>query len=358
MALLFISFLPKPAHGQILKIEVTDYGWLDILPPLKLLLDNYLLEEERKMNDDQPIKDPQRLMKGTANSNALAAKGVGSHYTSDMKKFMVGAAVGVGADLEKDKAIEDEVSGAAAATGFMLGTRMDLFGTNKILGLEARRLSSYVNFGRLNHLRKIPGDEDVDILADLDALNIGIHFRYELIDGDKHGLFRWGGIKTHTGYEYNKNELVLETEIDRVLELDSGSGVLNGRITGKPKYTIDSEVHSIPLEISTDVTLLNALTLFGGLGADWNMGGSRGKGRIDGDVSPLACSGAVCVSGDPFPQLKVVADLDASEPVDPFTLRAFGGVQLDAGSVHLFGQVNKVFGNKVTGASAGLRITF
>lgn len=340
---------------QVIQVRVTDYGWLDSIPQLKPLLDNYLEGVESDLNEDQPIRDTERLMKGTANSAALASKGVGSDYASYIKKYLVGASLGVAIDAEKDVGLEDEVSGLGGAAGVVVGVRMEELEINNFLGLDLNRLSAYANVGGVSQSRIFPGIEDSDLKAEISTTNFGLHFRYDWIPGSGDGWFGWGGVKTHFGYEYNNNTLTFQNELNQNLELDTGFGILNGQVRGTPRYKIETRVHSFPFEVSTDIRFLQLFTLYGGTGIDLNIGKSEGSGEVEANVTPLFCSSGFCSNLD-LPEAKVEANLDATERVDPITVRGFAGLQLNFPQVRIFGQVNKVLGNEVIGASAGVRV--
>lgn len=343
------------SFSQVIQIKVTDYGWLESIPPLKPLLDDYLETVEQDLNRDQPIRDTERLMEGTANSTALASKGVGSDYASYMKKYLVGASLGVAIDAEKDVGLEDEVSGLGGAAGIIFGARMSELEIYSFFGLDLNKLAVYANAGGVSHSRIFPGIDDTDLDAEISATNLGLHFRYDWIDGSGDEWFGWGGIKTHFGYDFSYNTLTFQNDLDQNLELDTGFGILNGQLKGTPRYKIKTNIHSFPFEISSDVRFLKVFTIFGGTGVDFNFGKSVGSGEVKADVTPLFCSSGICSNLD-LPETKIEANLDNTENVDALTIRGFAGLQLNISRVRIFGQVNKVFGNEVVGASAGIRV--
>lgn len=333
--LLFVSF---SAFARPIELKVTDYGWLTSFPPLRDTLDFYLQGVEDDLNEEQPILDPSRIAYGVANSSVLAAKGLGTDYANDPKKYYLSLGIGAAYDAEENEGIRDEISGVGAASSLTLGMRFD------------ERLMGYVNFGTLSHSRILPGDE-IDIAGDIDATNFGVHVRYDL------GVWN---LRLHTGYEFNINRIDLSTKLDERLELDTGgSGVLSGRLTGRPEYRVKAVTHSIPVELSSSVSFLRVFTLYGGLGSDFNFGQAEGKGNVKGDVTGLACSSGICVGETVIPQLQVQANYDAKAQVRSFTFRTFAGLQLDLPfGLHAFGQAEKVLGTELLGLSAGLRYTY
>ena len=69
--------------SEPIQLKVTDYGLIGNFPLVKDLLDQYLVGIQRDLNEAQPVKDPARLMKGTANSVAVSSRGTGTEYTSE-----------------------------------------------------------------------------------------------------------------------------------------------------------------------------------------------------------------------------------------------------------------------------------
>lgn len=335
----------QSALCQVLNIEVSDYGWLDSLPILKPLLDDYVQEVETDLNRDQPIKDPQRLMKGAANSAALAGRGIGTDYSSTFDKFIGGLSVSGAVDAQKDAGLEDEISGVGGSAVLIVGKKLD------------EKLDGFIHIGGASSGKTFPGIEGTDLLTKINSFNLGVMLRYRLINGSGDDFLGWGGLRAHFGYQFIRNEIYLENELDENLELDTGFGILNGRIQGVPQYTIRTRIHSFPLELSSNVNLLKFIGLFGGVGLDLNFGKAIGTGDIKADVTPLFCSGGFC-SNLNLPELEASANLDAEEKVDPLTLRGFAGLELKFPHFKIFGQVNKTVGDEVLGAMLGTRVVF
>ncbi len=345
--LLFASLFFLPVlYARPVELRVTDYGWLTSFQPLKDSLDFYLQGEENKLNADQPILNPSRVNSGTANASVLASKGLGTDYVDDPKKFSISLGLGAAIDNEKNVAIKDQISGAAGASSVTLGYRLD------------PKLMGYVNLGTFMHKEIIPGD--FDIAGDIDSTNLGVHLRYDLVEKKGSEWFGWGGLKLHTGYEYNSNRVTLSTKLDEPLELDTGgSGVLSGRLVGTPEYEVRTETHSLPLELSTSFLFLKVMSFYTGFGTDFNFGRSVGKGNLKGDVTGLACSSGICVSETVLPQVEARANFNSRSTVRSVTYRVFGGFQLDLPlGLHAYVQAEQMLGTRVIGASSGLKYTF
>lgn len=343
--LILFLLMSRQSNSQIVQARVTDYGWLDILPPLRTLLDDAVEDLESDINRDQPIRDAQRFLKGTANSTLLSGKGIGTDYANH-SDLLIGVGLGATYDGEKDVALEDEYSGLGGASSIVIGAR-----------LPNRRFLAFLNYGNYSYGQTLPAG-DIDIAGKLDTSNFGLHLRYDWIDGKGDEWLGWGGVKVNLGYEYSKNEIELKTRLNEELEIDTGQGVIRSQIQGDPRYEIESKVHSFPLEISSDVRFLKFFTLYGGLGADVNFGSATGKGKVSGDVNPLVCINGLCSTFSALPEVEVKANLDAKSKIKETTYRYFGGLQINfTEHLHVFGQGERLIGTEVVGVAVGLKYT-
>lgn len=344
--------------AQIFTIRVVDYDGTDSVPGVKNFIDSRLLEFQNEVNDNLPSGIPDRIMEGMANATSFAGKGVGSDYASYMQVWLVGASAGAGADLDRPERTNSDISGVGVAPGAIFGMNLRHLGVSKFAGLDAKRVNAYVNFMNFGQTFDLYHKDGIDSDAKLGSTALGFKFRYDWIDGSGDPMLGWGGIKLHWGYEYNRTTITLDNNINRLLSETNGQESLNGRVVGNPKYKIEIETHSMPLEISTDVRFLNFLTLFGGLGTDLNVGKARGRGQLDADVSPVLCTGGgVCGAGRLI-QVQVEANLDADGQVYLSTLRGFAGLQLNLPYFRLYGQISKALGNDLIGANVGVRFVY
>ena len=359
LLLIMLFILPMYSWARPIEVNVRDYGWITSFPVIRDTLDFYLQGIENDLNDDQPVLDPKRINYGTANSTVLASKGLGTDYANDPQRYIISVGVGAAWDEERNVALKDEVSGVGAASSVSVGVRMDHLVKTNIFGLDPKRIMGFVNLGAIKHSETLPG-RDIDIAGDISAQNLGIHFRYDLIDKRGSDFFGWGGVKLHVGYELNRNEVDLATTLDEPISLDTGGqGVLGGRLTGTPTFEVETLTHSFPLEASTSLLFLNIFTLYGGLGADVNFGESEGKGNTKGNFNTIACTSGACVGETVLPQLEVQANFDAYAEVRNITFRAFSGLQLDLPfGLHAYGQAEQMLGTKVLGLSTGLKYTY
>jgi hypothetical protein len=362
LALITLS-LTFPAMAQLFSLKVTDYG----MNPgdtgysvFKNLIDTEVAKVQAEINKDMPSAPPQRLMEGMANSSVMAGKGIGSDYASNMNVFLIGGGIGVGADLEKDPTTDSKISGAGVAPGIIVGMNMGFLERKSLLGLDPKRLNAYLNFMKYSHEQAISDKENEKSSAKLDMMALGMHFRYDWIRRRGSKLLGWGGVKLHTGYEYNKTDIAFTSEFKKEVNSSSGNVEIAGDVKGNPTALINATTHSIPLEISTDVQLLYILSLYTGLGMDYNMGKATGKGSLNAEESQIQCrAGTDCDNaGNPNASIQADANIDAEGKVNPFLFRGFAGLQVNLPYVRIFGQVDKAFGSELIGATAGVRFVF
>src|SRR5690606_7063454 len=152
---------------------------------------------------------------------------------------------------------------------------------------------------------------------------------------------------------YNKTDLTFSTSINEEINASGPTGeVINDTITGSPRATILVNTHSIPLEISTDVQLLYILSLYGGLGVDFNFGQAKGDGALNSGTQQITCTGGTQCGGGININVTPEANIDATGKVNSFTSRAFAGLQFNLPYVRIFGQVDKSLGDDLIGATA------
>lgn len=348
-----LGLYASASQAQIFKLEFKPAG--GVPQPLIDQINAEVQKVEDDINKDLPAADsPGRLMEGMANSSIMAGKGIGSDYASDMKVAIIGAGVGVGADLEKNKAADTDLSGAGIQGGIMLGTKLGWMDTQKILGLDTDRLSVFVNFFKYEHEMET-GDTD----AKADLSTFGFHFTYDWIKGNNSKMFGWGGVQLHTGYEYNSTKLRFSSKITESVSGSSGGANYNSSIVADPTATVDITSHSIPIEISSSVRFLYIFSFFGGLGMDINSGTAEGKGDLNSQTADVTCSGGVCGGGPTdVGDVETSANIDGKGDANPFLFRAFAGLQLNLPFVRVYVQADKALGNELVAASTGIRFVY
>ena len=351
-----LGLYASPSAAQIFDIEVTDYGGIPV--GLRTFVDNEIQKVENDINKEFPSGTPDRMMEGMANSSAMAGKGIGTDYASNMSVFLIGAGAGAAVDLEKPPGSDSDFSGVGIAPGVIVGFNLGFMDTERILGMDTNRLNLYFNFMSYG-IKKEFDDDGKKSAIEVDTLAFGTHMRYDWIKGRGSKLLGWGGVKFTFGFEYNKTEFNFKSAISEDVNETATTGeTISGTITGSPVAIINASTMSIPVALSTDVQILYFLSLYTGLGADYNMGEATGKGELNGNESTLNCTGGASCGGNPQIRVRPTANLDTTAKVTPFTYRAFAGVQFNLPWTRIFVQADKSLSNDVLAATAGLRFAF
>lgn len=342
--------LSSSAYAQIFNLSRTSGSTGN--STLDAEIDQIIQDIENDINEDIPSGDPKRLMEGMANSQAASGKGLGTDYISHFETFMVGAGVGVGADLEENKEYDSDLSGAGAQGGILVGLHMSAFSDSDIFGMDPKRLSVVLNAFKFDIDRKA---DDDNIKADLTSF--GFMGTYRWLDGSGNRWFGWDGVRLHTGYQYSAATLTFDTTINEAVNETASGATLSGTITGRPKAKIETSTHSIPLEISSGINFLYIVSMYGGLGTDFNMGSAKGTADANAEDSNINCTGGACGGGQTV-TVRSQANINDKGNVQPFFLRAFAGFQFNLPYFNVFAQANKVFGTEVYSVATGARLAF
>lgn len=342
-------------NAQIFRAEVTDYGGLDSFPAVKSVIDAYVKEFQDDVNENIPSGSTSRIMKGMSNATVISGKGVTSDYSSHMEKYMISFGMGGGLDLDKPTGTDSELSGVGITPALMVGANLHNLGVKKFATLDPKRVNAYVHYMQFGEAQSLDPWIGMDSEVSVRAKSLGARMAYDWKLPKEHRHFTWGGIRLSWAYFYNESQFNFEHDLNKRFEIN-GDQTIQGQVTGRPKYQVDVVAHSIPLEISSDITFFKFLTVFGGLGADFNYGKAKGKAKGNGDLSPLVCtdSGAICGGGRNL-TFQVQATVEDESRVDPFLARAFGGLQINLPYIQLYGQVDKPIGNEILGLGVGIR---
>jgi hypothetical protein len=345
--------LTAPSYAQIFKLNF-DYTYTGPeAAELRQAIQTQIDKAEKDINEGLPSAQPERLMKGMANASVMSGKGVGSDYASNMDVVLLGAGVGAGADLEKDKTTDSDLSGVGVQGGVIVGTNLGWLPVKKILGLDTNRLNLYVNFFKYDMEKSF---DKSSVEADLQSF--GLHASYLWKKGNSSKMFGWGGLRIHTGIERNSMDLNFSSEINEAVTANSNGRTASGTVRGNPRASIKTATTSIPLEISTSVRLLYVLSVYTGLGVDYNMGSAEGKGDLQATPADITCTTGCGGSPTTVGTVRPEANIDAKGKVDSFLSRGFAGVQINLPFFVIFGQVDKAFGNDLIGATAGARFVY
>jgi hypothetical protein len=161
-------------------------------------------------------------------------------------------------------------------------------------------------------------------------------------------LIRWGGIAVTSGADYSHLTLSTQSQIKSTIYATPNVPVTVASVPGDPlTFTVDQTTWSIPLEVTTSLRLLSILTVYGGLGMDWQLGGGS---DMNLQMTAQLSSGTYDLGR---------ATISAQKSVTPSAarLREIFGIQINAMLFRIFAQVN-VTGDSpmLTSVAAGLRL--
>jgi hypothetical protein len=269
-------------------------------------------------------------LRSFADAQSFTSHGVGVDYASQIRYLMVGFAGNVAVNADK-AAVEGEqpsgkpAVGLAANLTFMAGTNLGW------LGLP--QLSVFANFFN-GHLNQGPFAGDIK--------NFGVHAQYRLFappHDESIGSFfvRWGGIAITTGFDTSRMTLKLGSKpINTRVPIDNGAQqeVADVLVNSTGAFALDMKQVSVPLELTTSLRFLWVLSLYGGLGFDWQLGGSSEMNvNLNGTLT-----GHYQESAFDLGTATVVAT-DEAKP-SPGRMRGLAGIQANLWFLKIFGQVN------------------
>jgi len=171
-------------------------------------------------------------------------------------------------------------------------------------------------------------------------------------------LIRWGGIAVTSGADYSHLSLSTHKQIKSTINVPSaiagapGAPVaLASDVSGNLNFTVDQTTWSVPLEVTTSLRLLSLVTVYGGLGFDFQLGG--------GSDMKIAMSNATVTDKATGASLGSVT-VNAAGQAKPSAarMREIVGVQLGIlDMIRFFMQVNVTGGSPMlTSVAGGLRL--
>jgi hypothetical protein len=345
LVLTFFVLLITSAQAQIFKLNASG----SLASNATVVAELQKIQNE--INADLPANtNMDRFMTGMANSSVYSGKGVATDYVTDFSLFTVGLGVGVGADMEKDSTTDSDFSGLGFQGALQFGLNMGILPVEKIGKIEMERLNLMFNMMKYDYEDTAGGIDNAGIKS------FGVMASYKWKDGKGTRAAGWGGVKLHTGYQYNSIDFNFSQALNEAFNVNLGGGVNpQGTITGKPSAGLEVATHSIPLEISTDVRFLYILSLYGGLGVDYSWGEAKAKVGLNANSVDL-CAGVVC-GGDSL-SISPTANINGNGKADAFGSRAFLGLQVNVPFVRIYVQGNKNLSNEMVSGAAGVRLAF
>jgi hypothetical protein len=281
------------------------------------------------------------------NAQNFSSKGLGVDYASEATLAEVGGTFSLALNMDKtykpsgSTYTDPPISGLGANISLMAGLGMGLFGFDPLMifgnwfkhDLSLGKFDgSYQNWGLHGQLRLFGPSRK------LSAVNM---------------LVRWGGIAITSGVDYaNLSLTAKQSGISSTLNNVYPGAPINVTSTGTLIFTLDQTTWSIPLEVTTSLRLLSLLTVYGGLGFDWQLGGGS---NMNIDMTASLTGSYLGASSDLG---TATIKLPGHASPSPARMREIVGLQVGiVDIVRLFVQANVANSSPmVASVAAGLRV--
>jgi hypothetical protein len=283
----------------------------------------------------------------------FSSKGLGVDYASEATLVEAGATFSFASNIDKaykasGSSTDPPFEGVGTNVSLMAGVGGGLFGFDPLM-IFGNWFKHGISLGQF----------------DGNYHNWGLHAQIRLFGPSRKTsavkmLVRWGGIAITSGADYSHITLGARTSLHSTFNLPA-VGIPQGapvtiRNTGIMTFTVEQTTWSIPLEVTTSLRLLSLLTVYGGIGLDFQLGGGSDMML---DMRDASLSGEV--SGVRFDDLGT-ADVRASGHVkpSPARLREIVGVQLGIlDMIRFCVQVNMTASSPMLASLAGgLRLAY
>lgn len=335
---------PGPAHAGSVTVQIDPAPGADFAQKAGLDLPQLQAQLQSELSEAYQVLKAQSYLRNFGDAFAFTTKGLGVDYASNPTLFVVGVAGNLSLNVQNAYAPDSKTRPPIDAMGlnasFMGGVSLANLGVP---------LTVYGNFYK--------GSASFDQHRG-DLTSWGAHAQLKLFAPRPRrslGLpIQWGGLDVTTGVDYGRLKLALGSGSIRSivpLQTPAGDAQLVANMTGT--FDLDLRTYSIPLELTSNVTLLYFLTLYGGLGFDWQVGGGHDMiMNLGGNVSGTA-------PGVPKTELGTVT-VTATEKVDPSVghMRGLMGLQVNVFFVKLFAQLNVMPAKGLVGLGFGARVAY
>ena len=348
-AMLFVSLAlgARPAHAQN-KITITTTPEGDAFATsIGKTTDELVSMITSQVDGLFQVTNVSSFLRDFQNAQSFSSKGLGVDYASEATLAEVGATFSVASNVDKaykpsGSYTDPPISGGGANFSLMGGLGLGL------IGLDPVMLFGYWFKGKAS-LGQLDGDYQ----------NWGLHGQLRLLGPSRSMsatkfLIRWGGIAITSGVDYAHVQLSSKRTIASTFNVAPGAPV-TVTSAGSLAFTLDQTTWSVPLEITTSLRLLSLVTVYGGIGIDWQLGGGC---DLNISMEDASLSGKV-QGADAYSNLGTVT-VKASGHVSPSAarMREIFGVQLSIMDlIRVFAQVNTTASSPMlTSLAMGLRL--
>ena len=295
------------------------------------------------------VTNVNSFLRDFQNAQSFSSKGLGVDYASEATLVEAGATFSVASNVDKaykpsGSYTDPPISGGGANFSLMGGVGLGLIGLDPVM-LFGNWFKGKASLGQL----------------DGDYQNWGLHGQLRLLGPSRSMsatkfLIRWGGIAITSGVDYAHVQLSSKRNIASTFSV--GGSPVTVTSTGNLSFTLDQTTWSVPLEITTSLRLLSLITVYGGLGLDWQLGGGC---DLNIQMMQASLSGKLQTPTGPVTLSNLgTADVKASGHVSPSAarMREIFGLQLSIMDViRIFAQVNTTASSPMlTSLAMGLRL--
>jgi hypothetical protein len=294
-------------------------------------------------------------LRSFGDAQAFASRGMGVDYVSNFQAAMIGVAGNLSLNVERGYLPENTrtrppAGGVSTNATIMAGLNLAFFG-----------LGPVTLFG--NYFSRSGTVEEFAV----DLSNWGVHAQLKLwapkSENLLYALFRWGGVDLTSGIEHARLRLSLARAWSRDIPVGQAAGQMGASaptvsVNSAGRFNIDMRAFSIPIEVTTNFRLLYLLSVYGGFGFDWQLGGGSTLALdLDGTMVGRSAGG----DAQTAPIDLGTATVDAGESVDPSPgrLRWLLGLQVNVLVVKVFAQLNLATQDPVIASVAlGARVAY
>jgi hypothetical protein len=296
------------------------------------------------------VTNVNSFLRDFQNAQSFSSKGLGVDYASEATLVEAGATFSLASNVDKaykpsGSYTDPPISGGGANFSLMGGVGLGPFGLDPVM-IFGNWFKGSASLGQL----------------DGNYQNWGMHAQLRLLGPSRSSsatkfLVRWGGIAITSGVDYAHVELSSKRTISSTFNVAQGAPV-TVTSAGNLTFTLDQTTWSVPLEVTTSLRLLSLITVYGGLGLDWQLGGGcdlhilMTQASLSGKVQTAAGTATYNNLG--------TATVQADAHVSPSAarMREIFGVQLSIMDViRLFAQVNTTASSPMlTSLAVGLRL--
>lgn len=284
----------------------------------------------------------RKYLELSANAQNLVSTQNAADYASTPKGFFLGLGVASALSVSEDDLASAQVdvernvpTSGGAMVSVMLGYNLADLGIPRLtLSAHGMHLPS-VSVGQLEGTFS----------------NVGFRAQFLLVGPTGGSGFegaRWGGLALTSGYTYARTSLTLVDDYEATTALNDAVD-LDTLSTGT--LELAQVAHTIPIELTTHITLVEFLTLYGGAAIDIPLGDASATMDLDTVLSTDLAGQAVEV-GDA--RILVEDGVRANDVL----YRFMAGVQVNIWKLGVYGQLAYQPDATTLAGSAGLKIRF